>query len=146
LYFRLLRDDPDLIYRTHKAYYEAGADVATTASYQATVKGFQELGLDTAAAEELISTSVRLAKKARDDFWAEYQRDGGGERRLPLVAASIGCYGASLADGSEFHGNYRSTMTPEAIKDFHRARMLLLAREGADILACETVALHPCPP
>ena len=137
---RLLRDEPDLIYRTHKAYFVAGADVATTASYQATVKGFQELGLDTLTAEDLIRSSVRLAKKARDDFWNEYQiSSDGGERQQPLVAASIGSYGASLADGSEFNGNFRSTATLEGLKDFHRSRMLLLAREGADILACETV-------
>jgi homocysteine S-methyltransferase len=96
--------------------------------------------LDTLAAEDLLRSSVRLAKKARDDFWKEYQLGGGGhERQQPLVAASIGSHGASLADGSEFNGNFRSSMTLEGLKDFHRSRMLLLAREGADILACETV-------
>ena len=95
--------------------------------------------METAAAEDLICSSVRLAAKARDDFWSEFQRDGGKDRRRPLVAASIGCFGASLADGSEFHGSYRLTVTKEELKDFHRRRMILLARAGADVLACETV-------
>ena len=136
---RVLRDDPDLIYRTHKAYYAAGADVGTTASYQATIQGFEQLGMDEAAAEDLICSSVRLAAKARDDFWSEYQQSGGKGRRRPLVAASVGCYGASLADGSEFHGSYRLTCSKDQLKDFHRRRLLILAGAGADLLACETV-------
>jgi homocysteine S-methyltransferase len=142
-FIRVLREDPDLIYRTHKAYYVAGADVGTTASYQATVKGFQQLGIDEAAAEDLLRNSVLLAAKARDDFWNEYQQGGGKDRRKPLVAASVGCYGASLADGSEFHGTYRLTSTKDQLKDFHRRRLLILAGAGADILACETVGFGP---
>ena len=60
---KLLRDNPDLIVRTHKAYFLSGADVATTASYQATDDGFQrasrvvKLGL---RYEMLLYTGMRL--------------------------------------------------------------------------------------
>ncbi|HEY5729723.1 MAG TPA: homocysteine S-methyltransferase, partial [Anaerolineales bacterium] len=60
-------------------------------------------------------------------------------RSKPFVAASIGPYGAYLADGSEYRGNYE--LTEEQLMDFHRPRMRALIEAGADILACETI---PC--
>eukprot|EP00292_Cryptomonas_paramecium_P022951 CAMPEP_0113709746 /NCGR_PEP_ID=MMETSP0038_2-20120614/29751_1 /TAXON_ID=2898 /ORGANISM="Cryptomonas paramecium" /LENGTH=197 /DNA_ID=CAMNT_0000635683 /DNA_START=39 /DNA_END=628 /DNA_ORIENTATION=+ /assembly_acc=CAM_ASM_000170 len=138
---RILKEDPDMIFRTHKEFFEAGADVATTASYQATVKGFEEIGLDKKAAEDLIRSSIRIAKKARDEFWSELPKADKSARRFPLVAASIGCYGASLADGSEFNGRYKDEVTAEQLKDFHRGRLVMLLEEGPDLVAFETV---PC--
>ena len=84
---RLLRDDPDAILAAHRAYYEAGADIATTASYQASAVGFGD------ETPELLRLSVRLARQA--SFQADVD-----DRRL-WVAASVGPYGAVLADGSE---------------------------------------------
>lgn len=127
---RLLRDDPDEIVATHLAFFRAGADVATTASYQASVEGFARHGIPQAEAERLMRDSVRLARIAASLAEAE-----DGARRL--VAASIGPYGAVLADGSEYHGNYG--VTDEFLRDFHRPRMHVLADGGADLLAIETV-------
>jgi len=42
---RLLRDDASEIATVHRAYFEAGAEVATTASYQASVPGFGRFGV-----------------------------------------------------------------------------------------------------
>jgi homocysteine S-methyltransferase len=127
---RLLRDDPDEIIATHLAFFRAGADVATTASYQASVEGFAGHGLSADEADELLRDSVRLARIAA----ALAEAEDGVPR---LVAASIGPYGAVLADGSEYHGDYG--VTDEFLRDFHRPRMALLAAAGADLLAIETV-------
>ena len=134
---RLLIEEPALIRDVHRDYFIAGADVATTASYQATFEGLAKRGCSEQAAADLMLSSVRLARQARDEFWAIPANRVG--RIKPLVAASIGPYGAMLADGSEYRGSYG--LSERALMDFHRPRMRVLADSGADLLACETI---PC--
>lgn len=134
---RLLADAPQSIAEVHFDYFRAGADIATTASYQATFEGYAARGIDAAGATALMRRSVELACTARDRFWADAAHRAG--RRFPLVAASVGPYGAMLADGSEYRGHYR--LDEEALVDFHRPRMRVLVDAGADLLACETL---PC--
>jgi len=122
---RLLRDDPAEIAAVHRAYYEAGAMVATTASYQASVPGFERAGVDRSEAERLITSSVGIAREVRDEFPGR------------LVAASVGPYGAMLADGSEYRGRYGVSST--VLRDFHGPRLELLAAAGPDLLAVETI-------
>src|SRR5215212_7800776 len=122
---RLLRDDPAAIVAAHAAFAEAGAQVATTASYQATVEGFDAAGVDAAEALRLIASSVALARE--------------GQGGSGWVAGSVGPYGAMLADGSEYTGAYVEELDIRALRAFHRPRMDLLAGAGADVLACETV-------
>lgn len=132
---RLLLDDPELIRQVNLDYLEAGADVITTASYQATFEGFARRGLSEAAGKMLLRRSVELACEAREQFWS---RAANRQNRLrPLVAASIGPYGAFLADGSEYTGAY--DLSEDALVDFHRRRFEILAGSGADLLACETL-------
>jgi homocysteine S-methyltransferase len=134
---KLLLERPELIRQVHLDYFRSGADVATTSSYQATFEAFARRGLSKEETAELMRLSVRLAAEARDEFWAEpANREG---RRRPLVAASVGPYGAMLADGSEYTGNYG--LDEEALMAFHRPRLAVLAAAGADLLACETI---PC--
>lgn len=140
----VLLDDPDLIRQVHADYFAAGADIAITATYQATFEGFAQRGLDRAAAADLMRRAVRLADEARDEFWKSWLLSHNPTSRVrPLVAISIGPYGAFLADGSEYTGHYK--LPKSALIDFHRPRMALLAemvRAGeADLLACETI---PC--
>ncbi|MBI3959373.1 MAG: homocysteine S-methyltransferase [Chloroflexi bacterium] len=134
---RLLLDAPELIRQLHFDYFAAGADVAISASYQASFQGFARRGLNSAEVARLMRLSVELARAARDDFWAEEANRTG--RLRPLVAASIGCYGAFLADGSEYRGDYG--LTKDELMAWHRPRMAVLAASGADLLACETI---PC--
>ena len=134
---KLLIEQPDLIRQVHLDYFLAGADVATTASYQATFEAFARRGLSQTEAADLMRRSVELACEARDAFWAVPDNRVG--RRRPLVAASVGPYGAMLADGSEYRG-YQG-VSREALADFHRPRLEILAHAGADLLACETL---PC--
>ena len=121
---RLLRDDPEAIVAAHAAFAAAGAQVATTASYQATVEGFAAAGVDRTEARRLIAASVALAREGQGDGW---------------VAGSVGPYGAMLADGSEYTGDYVDRMGVADLRAFHRPRMEILAGAGADVLACETV-------
>src|SRR3954451_17262125 len=122
---RLLRDDPAAVVAAHAAFAAAGAQVATTASYQATVEGLATAGVDAAEARRLIASSVALA------------REGQGEEGW--IAGSVGPYGAMLADGSEYTGGYVTDVGVAELREFHRPRMELLAEAGADVLACETV-------
>ncbi len=135
---RLLVEDPDQIVRAHLAYFRAGARVATTASYQATFEGFAARGIDHAGATRLLRRSVALAAEARAQYRAECAgREPPGDPGPLLVAASVGPYGALLADGSEYRGRYGLSVA--ALRDFHRQRMAVLAATEADLLACETI-------
>jgi homocysteine S-methyltransferase len=125
---RLLRDDPDAIVAAHREFFEAGAQVATTASYQASFEGFARLGLDRGESADLMRLSVALARRARDEAAPE-----------SWVAASVGPYGAYLADGSEYRGDY--DLDVAGLREFHRPRLDVLGDAGADVLAVETV---PC--
>ncbi|GAB3195112.1 homocysteine S-methyltransferase [Nocardioides hungaricus] len=130
---RLLAEEPERIAAAHRAFYLAGAQVATTASYQASVDGFAAAGHDDAAA--LITRSVTLAREVRDSLAdAPGGSLGGGGR---LVAASVGPYGAYLADGSEYRGRYG--VGAGRLRDFHLPRLELLAAAGPDLVAVETI-------
>lgn len=128
---RLLAEDPEALVAAHLAYYEAGADVATTASYQATFEGFGRRGIGRERASELIALSVGLAREA-----ARRAHTRGVARPL-WVAASAGPYGAMLADGSEYRGRYG--LDVDALEAFHRPRLEVLAAARPDVLALETV-------
>lgn len=127
---RLLAEDPAAIVAAHAAFFAAGAQVAVTSSYQASFSGLAAAGLDRSEAEALLRRSVTLADQAR-------QQTGDPGRRW--VAASVGPYGAALADGSEYHGSYGLSVAE--LRAWHRPRLEVLAAAGADVLACETV---PC--
>ncbi|MEV5890898.1 homocysteine S-methyltransferase [Nonomuraea fuscirosea] len=126
---RLLLEKPELIRRVHADFFAAGADVATTASYQASLPGFARRGLDAAEAARLLRLSVELAGQARDEA-------GRG-----LVAASVGPYGAYLANGAEYTGDY--DLDEDGLYAWHLPRWEILAAAGADLLACETIPSYP---
>jgi len=129
----LLRSNPGAIVDAHRAYLEAGAECIITASYQASRKSFEPAGISKSEADELIGSSVALANRAVSDYLQEKP----SAAKRPLIAASIGPYGAALHDGSEYTGIYD---TDEAgLMDFHRDRLQLLDNSGADVLACETI-------
>ncbi len=135
---KVLLEDPGAVEAAHAAYLNAGADCVITATYQATFEGLAARGVGRAAAERIMTGAVDLAVRARDRFRERAERAEHRAARIrPLVAASIGPYGAFLADGSEYHGDYG--VGADALADFHRARLRLLAASPADILACETI-------
>ncbi|AWI04854.1 homocysteine S-methyltransferase [Clostridium drakei] len=132
---KILAEDPKMIEKVHYDYFCAGADCAITSSYQASIEGFIKKGFSKDEAISLIKRSVTIAKKARDDFWEEASNRI--NRPFPLIAGSIGPYGAYLADGSEYRGY--SDIDEENLINFHRPRMEILVEEQVDILACETL-------
>lgn len=132
---RLLAENPAAITAAHREYFQAGAQVAITSSYQASFEGFAQLGLDREQAEVLLRRSVQLARDAADS--AEPAPGSPGNQRW--VAASVGPYGAALADGSEYRGDYGLTVAQ--LRDWHRPRLEILADSGADLFALETI---PC--
>ena len=123
---RLLVEEPAEIRATHEDFFAAGAEVAITASYQVSESGFEAAGHTASEARTALRRSVRLAREAAEAF---------GEPRW--VAASVGPYGASLADGSEYRGDYG--LSVEQLRAWHRPRLEMLAEAGADVLACETI-------
>ncbi|MBY4952051.1 homocysteine S-methyltransferase [Pantoea sp. DY-17] len=129
---KVLMENPELIYQVHHDYFAAGAHVAITASYQATPQGFAARGLDEAQALALITQSVQLAQRARDDY-----RASSASTAPLLVVGSIGPYGAFLANGAEYRGDY--ALPEEEMKAFHRPRVKALLEAGVDLLACETL-------
>lgn len=133
---KVLLEAPEAIVEVHRAYFEAGADIAITASYQASEQGFATRGIDRDGTAALLRLSVELAREARDRWLDE--RSGPARDRPPaLVAASVGPYGAVLADGSEYRGDYG--VSREALKAFHAARLEPLIDATPDLLAIETI-------
>lgn len=128
----LVASNPAVVREVHRDYLAAGADVIATATFQAALPTLLECGYDRESAVDLLREAVRLAVRERDDF----VRQAGG-RRTRLVAASIGPFGAHLADGSEYTGRY--TLNANEIADFQRERWQILADAGADLIACETM-------
>lgn len=135
---RVLLEQPELIRDVHDAYFAAGADLAITATYQATFEGFARRGIDADAAAELMRLAVRIACESRDAQWLS-SATRADDAVKPLVAASVGPYGAFLADGSEYRGDY--ALDEDALVTWHAPRFRVLAHSGADLLACETI---PC--
>lgn len=153
----ILLQNPSLIKQTHLDYYRAGAQVAITASYQASLAGLNKhLNLNEEQGKDVVRKSVQLAKEARDEWVEEHVKglseveklgiifDGSSVpqyrqslRNRLFVAGSVGPYGAFLSDGSEYRGDYK--LAKDDMKAFHRGRIQALIDAGADVLACETI-------
>lgn len=132
---KLLRDDPAAIEQVHLDYFLAGANIAITASYQASLQGFTEqFEMDERQSVDLIKRSVDLARSASK---AACQRQNDAQTELTLVAGSVGPLGACLSDGSEYRGDYERTKAE--LQAFHRPRIRALVDADVDLLAFETM-------
>ncbi len=129
---KLLSTDPEAIIKAHLNYLESGAQCIITSSYQASIPGFMTVGHNKTAAEALLLRTVQLAEAAIARFIPSNSND-----LSPIIAASIGPYGAYLSDGSEYRGNYG--VSDEELSAFHLSRIEVLDRSNADLLACETI-------
>lgn len=130
---RALADNPSLVQKVHASYLEAGADIIVTSSYQATHQGFHAHGFDRQQGDRLLQTSVALARQAIQEHLAT------DSRSAPVLAASVGSYGAFLNDGSEYRGKFG--LSEHELADFHRDRLKTIASCNPDVFACETL---PC--
>lgn len=129
---KVLIEQPDLIRQVHYDYFKAGADCATTASYQASPLGFAKKGISLDESIRLIKKSVELAQQAKEQYLDQI-----GKNKPLFIAGSVGPYGAYLADGSEYTGNYQ--LSEDEFIKFHQIRIQALIDAKADILACETL-------
>ena len=125
----LLQKRPDEVRAAHRDFFEAGARVATTCSYQVTYEGFQAIGLDRDAVDDLLRLSVQLGQLAREDV--------GLSPDEAWVAASIGPYGASPGRGTEYDGDYG--LSASALRTWHRPRIEVLTDAEPDLLLAETI-------
>lgn len=130
---RVLLSDPDAIRQVHLSYLRAGADLITTASYQVSFRGCINEGMSEKEVDVLLRKTVNLAIRAREEFLKDKSED----RIIPLIGAGIGPYGACLADGSEYTGDYG--ISKDELHDFHIKRWEVLATTNADLMACETI-------
>lgn len=132
---RLLHTNPQAIKTVHTNFLKSGADVLSTATYQATIEGFiRHLGLNFEEAANLFTVAVRQAQESAEAFTMQSP-----EKRNILIAGSVGPYGAFLHDGSEYTGNYVKDMSIQELKDWHRTQMKCLAAAGIDLFAFETI-------
>ncbi|MGZ7886199.1 homocysteine S-methyltransferase [Ligilactobacillus salivarius] len=126
---KALIDNEELVYEVHKMYFEAGADLIITDTYQANIQAFEKVGYSEKEARNLIKKAVKIAQKARDDY---ENRTG----KHNYIAGTIGPYGAYLANGSEYRGDYE--LSTKEYQQFHLPRIEELVNAGVDILAIET--------
>ena len=129
---KVLIEQPELIQQVHYDYFKASADCAITASYQATPMGFAQKGIELEESIKLIKTSVKLAQQAKMQYLNDIKED-----KALLIAGSVGPYGAYLANGSEYTGDYQ--LSESEFIAFHKDRVTALIDAGVDILACETM-------
>lgn len=127
----LINTNPEAIIATHLRYIESGAQVIATASYQASITGLMEEGYSHDEAVTVILKSVALAREAVSRAQKRHPAI-----QPPFIGASIGPYGAYLADGSEYRGNYG--LSRQELFDFHFERIKLLDNSSADLLLFET--------
>ncbi len=128
---KILLEQPELIKETYLEYLEAGADIICTATYQATFEGFRNKGIEKKKAIALFKLSVELAQEARAIHQDKSQNNN------QFIAASIGPYGAYLADGSEYTGDY--PIRKKELIAFHQERLELMIELGVDLLLFETI-------
>ena len=131
---RVLRDQPEVIEAVHMAYLEAGADCISTASYQVSREGFRALGVAAGAADDEAVSALRKAVEIAERACTQFHQK---HRRPVWLAASLGPYGAALANGAEYTGVY--DIDHAGLIAFHQRRIKALATTGADFLLFETV-------
>ena len=131
---KVLIEAPEMIEEVHYRYLCAGADIITTVTYQASLPGFRNLGLKEVEIQALFSRANQLARSARSRYLEERS---GGSAAVPRIAASVGPYGAYLADGSEYTGNY--DIDRVTLHDFHFERLQVILRDKPDLIILETI-------
>lgn len=117
----VLADDPQSIASVHLSYMNAGCDIISTCSYQASISGFLSAGFDEESAINLLQSSVNLAVSAISEYT---QLNPTSRKKL---AISIGCYGAYLANGSEYTGDY-GDISHQQLFQFHKTKLETLLK------------------
>ncbi|KAL7663508.1 Hcy-binding domain-containing protein [[Candida] zeylanoides] len=129
----ILLKEPDLIQEIHHKYLCSGADIILTATYQASKAGLvKNEGLNDLEIVDLYTKSIDIAHTAQR-YYAENEN-----ARDTFIGGSIGPYGAYLANGAEYTGEYVDEDLDLAAFHYLLARTLLLD-DRVDVLAFETI-------
>ncbi|XP_070213250.1 homocysteine S-methyltransferase YbgG-like isoform X2 [Littorina saxatilis] len=129
----LVKTQPQAIVDLHKQFYRSGADIVVTATYQASIEGYvKKFGMTQSEAADVVTEGINLAKQARHQMQSE-------SGRKCWVAGSVGPYGATLCDMSEYHGKYAEKMTSQELTEWHSRRLAAIVKGQPDILAVETI-------
>ena len=128
---RVVLENPSSIKECHKRFLNAGSNVISTSTYQASVEGYMKhCGLSKEKAEEVIGSSVDLAKAAIAECKLDYD---------VIIAGAISPYGAILHDMSEYSGSYIDSTSYKTLKEFHKTNVQILASKGVKLFAFETM-------
>ena len=125
----VLRTHPEEVRAAHLDFFFAGARVATTASSQVSYDGYAPLRIAQDEVDALLKRSVDVARDARET--------AGLTSENAWVFASVGPYGASLGDGSEYTGE--CGLDAVELQTWHFRRIQVLAASTPDALLCETI-------
>ena len=122
---------PDVPESIHRAYFEAGADIAETNTFSANRISQADYG-----AEHLVRAinveSARLARRVADEFEA---RDG----RPRFVAGAIGPTNKTLSLSPDVNDPGYREIDFDTLKDVYREQVDALLDGGADFILIETI-------
>lgn len=117
---------PSTIKSIHESYIKNGAQLIQTSTYQTSERGLNDSEFNVSFSDAL-KRSIDLAYEAkggRDDVW---------------LVGSVGPYGASLANGAEYTGDY-GNISDEGLINFHTERISVLCNDDrVDIIGLETM-------
>jgi 5-methyltetrahydrofolate--homocysteine methyltransferase len=116
---------PEVVLDIHRAYFDAGADIATTNTFTATSIGQTDYGLE-AHAREMSLEGARLARRVADEY--------GG-----FVAGSVGPLNVTLSLSPRVDDPAFRTHTFDEVRDAYAEQIEALADGGVDLLMIETV-------
>src|SRR5213592_721504 len=116
---------PDVILDMHRAYFAAGADIATTNTFTATRIGQADYALEDYAAE-MSREGARLARQAADE--------AGG-----FVAGSLGPLNVALSVSPKVDDPAYRSVTFDDVRDAYAEQLEALAEGGVDLFLIETV-------
>lgn len=116
----------ETIVESHRAFVAAGAEILITSSYQLSHRALADRGVVGSDADAVFRASTEAARAAAESAASPVS-----------VAASVGPYGATLADGSEYVGTY--DISYRQLRAFHQQRLEVLIGTAPDLLAIETI-------
>jgi len=125
-----LINDPNVIKKIHKDYLVAGVDFISTSTYQISYRVLKEMGYNLNEIKDIFKRSVDLVQDAIEETKI---------KRKVKIVGSYGPFGASLSDGSEYTGKYKTS--DEIIMSYHIDNMNIIKELDIDIVLYETI---PC--
>jgi 5-methyltetrahydrofolate--homocysteine methyltransferase len=123
---------PQLVAEIHDAYFEAGADIATTNTFTATSIGQADYGLEGVAAE-MSHAGAQLARRAADEWTARTPA------KPRFVAGSVGPLNVTLSLSPKVDDPAFRAVTFDRVREAYEEQIAALRDGGVDLLLIETV-------